>query len=549
MDSADRESDDVKVWGGGMDGAEIDVTNKSGLLASPISQLSVVIVIVLLLTSVTAFAGIGPASSIVDSDGDGVYNWDDNCPNVANSEQNNFDNDAYGDVCDDDDDNDLVSDDEDDLPMNPAESIDSDGDGTGDNADTDDDGDGVKDTSDAFPLDPNENTDTDGDGTGDNADTDDDGDGVKDTSDAFPLDPNENTDTDGDGIGNNADDDDDGDLWVDVDEEECQTNSIDSESVPTDFDNDGKCDLVDEDADNDGIMNYVDSCPFSASWIPKSDYDDDGCYDEEDYDDDDDGLGDSFDNCPQGWISWTQTSTTDYDQDGCHDSFEDDDDDNDGRLDVNDDCPKSMDSWSGVLTDWDSSDWRLDFDGDGCRDITEDDDDDNDGIPNDMDWYDFGNGHFTVAITHWMADMNDCDYDSSCGSPDVYFIIKIDADCDTNYEITYNQMEDDNTYYQDKREIGDGTYNLQYLTFDVPETYDEICYNIRVMDDDGWMGEEILDYTSEGYGSYRWTSPISHLTDRTNEYSTIGAGENMQCSITITLLSHDENGIHWDRWE
>ena len=544
VEGDDSENQDVEVWGGGVDGAKIDVINKNRLLASPIGQLSAVIVTLILITSVTAFAGIGPAASIVDSDGDGVYNWDDNCPNAVNSEQNNFDNDAYGDVCDSDDDNDQVSDDEDDLPMNPTESIDSDGDGTGDNADTDDDGDGTPDADDPFPLDSSEDTDTDGDGIGNNADTDDDDDGVKDISDAFPLNPDEYTDTDGDGTGDNADIDIDGDGYLNWDDwfEYDNTEWFD-------YDNDGVGDNADSDDDNDGIMDYVDSCPESSSWPEKRDYDNDGCYDGEDYDDDDDGLYDSYDNCPQGWISWTQTSTTDYDDDGCHDSFEDDDDDNDGLLDMNDECPESMGSGM-AYTNWDSSDWKLDFDGDGCRDIFEDDDDDNDGIPNDMDWYGFGDGHFTIAITHWMADMNDCDYDPECGSPDVYFIIRIDTDCDLNYEITYNQMEDDNTYYQNRREIGDGSYNLKYLTFDVPEGYDEICYNIIVMDDDGWAGDETLDYTtSSGGSSYRFTRQLYDSTDITTTYSTIGTGEDMQCSITIHRVSHDENGIHWDRFE
>ena len=50
----------------------------------------------------------------------------------------------------------------------------------GNNADTDDDNDGVDDFTDDLPLDPAESVDTDGDGIGNNADTDDDGDGVPD---------------------------------------------------------------------------------------------------------------------------------------------------------------------------------------------------------------------------------------------------------------------------------------------------------------------------------------------------------------------------------
>ena len=56
------------------------------------------------------------------------------------------------------------------------------------NADLDDDNDGVDDVEDDLPLDPTETVDTDADGVGNNADLDDDGDGVSDNTDAFPLD-------------------------------------------------------------------------------------------------------------------------------------------------------------------------------------------------------------------------------------------------------------------------------------------------------------------------------------------------------------------------
>ncbi|WP_163134230.1 ImpA family metalloprotease [Agarivorans sp. Alg241-V36] len=81
--------------------------------------------------------------------------------------------------------------------------------------DPDSDGDGVTDTIDQLPLNPAEWLDTDGDGIGNNADNDDDNDGIVDEEDTFPLDPTEWIDTDGDGIGNNADDDDDNDRIPD----------------------------------------------------------------------------------------------------------------------------------------------------------------------------------------------------------------------------------------------------------------------------------------------------------------------------------------------
>ncbi|MBM4353873.1 MAG: hypothetical protein FJ109_08765, partial [Deltaproteobacteria bacterium] len=55
-----------------------------------------------------------------DVDGDGVLDYQDNCPYVANADQANFDMDSLGDACDQDDDNDLSADDQDCQPFDPA---------------------------------------------------------------------------------------------------------------------------------------------------------------------------------------------------------------------------------------------------------------------------------------------------------------------------------------------------------------------------------------------------------------------------------------------
>jgi len=86
--------------------------------------------------------------------------------------------------------------------------IDTDNDGIPDEIDTDDDNDGVLDVNDDLPLNPNESVDTDGDGVGNNADRDDDNDGISDVNERRwgfdPLDASDGgrADADGDGVSN-----------------------------------------------------------------------------------------------------------------------------------------------------------------------------------------------------------------------------------------------------------------------------------------------------------------------------------------------------------
>lgn len=54
-----------------------------------------------------------------DVDQDGIANSADNCPANANTDQNNFDADQFGNVCDLDDDNDGIADASDPFPLNP----------------------------------------------------------------------------------------------------------------------------------------------------------------------------------------------------------------------------------------------------------------------------------------------------------------------------------------------------------------------------------------------------------------------------------------------
>lgn len=169
---------------------------------------------------------LGSDPTSTDTDGDGLLDNEDNCTNNANIDQDDFDSDGMGDVCDPDDDNDGVLDLTDAFPFDPTEWLDTDGDGVGNNTDNcisssnadqndfdndglgdvcdpDDDNDGVLDSKDAFPFDPLEWIDTDGDGIGNNADLDDDGDNINDSADNCPLTPNaDQLDSDNDGKGN-----------------------------------------------------------------------------------------------------------------------------------------------------------------------------------------------------------------------------------------------------------------------------------------------------------------------------------------------------------
>jgi len=74
------------------------------------------------------------ASVPTDSDNDGIYDNQDNCPHTSNANQLDFDNDGVGDVCDTDDDNDGMPDSYETSmgfnPLNPTDATaDADGDG------------------------------------------------------------------------------------------------------------------------------------------------------------------------------------------------------------------------------------------------------------------------------------------------------------------------------------------------------------------------------------------------------------------------------------
>ncbi|MEZ4467344.1 MAG: fused MFS/spermidine synthase, partial [bacterium] len=118
------------------------------------------------------FSGFPPAR--VDLDMDGIFDGDDNCPDVANPDQANADGDEAGDLCDP-------------CPDDPGKVAPGEcGCGV---PDGDVDGDGVRcDDNCPFTANPDQ-ADTDGDGRGDVCEEDGDGDGTPDPLDGCPEDP------------------------------------------------------------------------------------------------------------------------------------------------------------------------------------------------------------------------------------------------------------------------------------------------------------------------------------------------------------------------
>jgi hypothetical protein len=182
-----------------------------------------------------------------DSDGDGVIDESDNCPDAPNSSQADFDGDSQGDACDPDDDNDTV-----------ADTTESGCPGGGVPTDIDSDDDGTLDGPDAFPCDPTETTDSDSDTVGDNDDN-------------CPATANVGqADGDRDGDGDACDPDDDNDTVADTTESGCPGGGV---ATDDDSDDDGTLDGPDEfpcdaaettDADSDTVGDNADQCDETA---------------------------------------------------------------------------------------------------------------------------------------------------------------------------------------------------------------------------------------------------------------------------------------------
>ena len=230
----------------------------------------------------------GEYSTPPDKDGDGVIDFNDQCPNQAGTRQT--------DGCPDSD-GDGVRDSEDEFPLDPECVEDSDGDGVCDNKD-------------AFPNDSNKQFDQDDDGVADSVD--------QCPRRAGSPETNGCPDSDGDGIPDNKDQcPNQGDQGFGVDSSGCPIQDSDGDGVSDAIDQcpgtpsqapvDSKGCAVD--SDNDGVPNYQDECPNTGD--PKLGVNDQGCAVQ---DEDQDGVTDSVDECPQTWGSKTNGCPTFVDQ-------------------------------------------------------------------------------------------------------------------------------------------------------------------------------------------------------------------------------------------
>ncbi|WP_178988508.1 T9SS type A sorting domain-containing protein [Winogradskyella schleiferi] len=474
-------------------------------------------------TVVAISTGTDPCAALGgDSDGDGVCDVNDGCPNDANKI-------APGDcgcgVADTDTDGDGSADCFDACPNDPnkiAPGICGCG-----VPDADTDNDGTADCNDACPNDPNKtapgacgcgvvDTDTDGDGTADCNDFDDDNDGLDDADevacgsdpvnvsstceicDGLDNDLNDGvdegfTDSDSDGKADCVDMDDDNDGTTDIDEIACGSDPLNASSTCevcdgvdndlndgvdegfTDTDGDGKADCIDLDDDNDGVADGDDSSPLNQ--FVCRDADGDGC-----------------DDCSSGTDD-AANDGTDTDGDGLCNAG-DIDDDNDGVVDVddleplnpficrdadNDGCDDCSSGTDDVGND------GTDTDGDGLCD-TGDVDDDNDGQ---LDSDEIACGSDPLDSNSLSPD-NDSDNSPDCVDPDDDNDGVLDGDDNCPLISNADQTDDDR----------DGIGNVCDPVFDIGVLIDDVINYIEGLGLNNGQTNSLVKQLQDGLDKY-----------------------------------------------
>ncbi len=380
--------------------------------------------------------------------------------------------------------------------------------------DADDDNDGIPDEQDPCHFSP-VSQDHDNDGCMNEEDYDDDNDGILDLNDMCPRGNIgvTSTDADEDGCDDSEDLDDDNDDWSDVNEVECETNPLDDQDFPSNFDADYElyyysfsgvmsiqCDWIDDDDDADGVVDDVDDCLWSqwyqfdtatsSLFILDYDVDGDGCFNAEDQDDDGDSILDEMDDCPTGL-----TIGGDLDGDGCKDA-EDSDIDGDGYT-------KDIESQCGT-SDFDPNsrpigqDW--DYDADGICDEL-DSDDDNDGVIDTMDSFPKNSDEqfdFDKDGVGDNTDYNDGVSDELDGMP---FNDQETTDTDGDGIGDNADNDDDNDNWLDEKEISCQTDPLDEKVKPLDLDDDGIC-DLNDSDIDG-DGHDNIDEDACGSDPYQ----------------------------------------------
>lgn len=338
----------------------------------------------------------------------------------------------------------------------------------------------------SFDFPPNTcQLDSDGDGIKNSYDPDSDNDTISDLSEG------NSTDTDNDGILNFLDSDDDNDGFDTSVEILCNTDPLDSNSVPLDTDGDSIADCVDQ--DGDGVQNSLDQCPNTTAG---SRVDNKGCSECQN-----DNDGDGIVNCNDICIDLYNPSQLDTDLDGVG-NICDPDSDNDDILDINDNCQlipnksqiDSDDDGSGDVCDPDDDNDGLNDGVDNCPVGYNPDqiDSDNDGMGNTCDLDDDNDGLSDLEELELGTDptQNDTDFDLVLDPDDAF---PLDAnetsDFDNDGIGDNSDADDDNDNYLDIYEISCQTdpynRNEKPLDFDgdlIPDCIDQDDDNDGILD-------------------------------------------------------------------